>query len=314
MKNRYFTLFFGLLLLVSSSVEAGFIYLGDSGARKIQRANLDGSGLSDLVTGVSTSSYGLAADMGRLFWSGGSGFIIQSANLDGTSVNTVATDSASGDIEILGATIYEADDLFGQIRLFDKNGSGSSFSSVIGGSVLGNISGMTTDGTDLFIFSSGQIIAVDLPSGLGTVIADLGVLGSDLELHDGFFYFGSAGSDSALGGSLWRIALDGTGLTELITSPTNRSVHAISIANNRLYWTELESGTGTKGAVLSANLDGSGKTTLISGLDSPRSLFVTAGTVTSVAEPASAALVLGSLFLGFAWGPGLRRSHRGHQT
>ena len=42
----------------------GKLYWTDYGAEKIQRANLDGSRIEDLVTGLSIPSFGLALDVG----------------------------------------------------------------------------------------------------------------------------------------------------------------------------------------------------------------------------------------------------------
>ena len=61
---------------------------------KVQRANLDGSGVEDLVTGV--QSVGIALDVGRgkVYWTRSSG-LIQRANLDGSGVEDLVTGVSS---------------------------------------------------------------------------------------------------------------------------------------------------------------------------------------------------------------------------
>jgi hypothetical protein len=69
-------------------VDAGKMYWTDIGTGKIQRANLDGSGVEDLVTTGVKLPVRIALDLarGKVYWTEGSpaDFMISRANLDGT--------------------------------------------------------------------------------------------------------------------------------------------------------------------------------------------------------------------------------------
>ena len=75
------------------------IYWRDSGTGKIQRANLDGSNIEDLVTIEGSSVYGphgLALDVnrGKIYWTTNATYYrdkIQRANLDGSNIETIFT-------------------------------------------------------------------------------------------------------------------------------------------------------------------------------------------------------------------------------
>jgi sugar lactone lactonase YvrE len=73
----------------------GKIYWTDRGTRKIQRANLDGTDIEDLVSASEKSYlYGIAVDPIRrkVYWVDGEwSFRIQRAELDGTNVEDVIT-------------------------------------------------------------------------------------------------------------------------------------------------------------------------------------------------------------------------------
>ena len=68
------------------------MYWTDARARKIQRANLDGSNVEDLVTGLGEPR-GIALDsaLGKMYWTDNFTDRIQSANLDGSNVQDVVT-------------------------------------------------------------------------------------------------------------------------------------------------------------------------------------------------------------------------------
>ena len=63
------------------------MYWTDYGTDKIQRANLDGSNVQDLVTGLNTP-YGIVLDVagGKMYWTDVNADKIQRANLDGSNV------------------------------------------------------------------------------------------------------------------------------------------------------------------------------------------------------------------------------------
>ncbi len=81
---------------IALDVEGGKMYwthVPPSDTRKIQRANLDGSGVEDLVTGLS-APWGIALDAagGKMYWA--DIFRIQRANLDGSNVEDLVVSTA----------------------------------------------------------------------------------------------------------------------------------------------------------------------------------------------------------------------------
>jgi len=79
-----------VLILATSAMgnAQGKMYWTDTGTDKIQRANLDGSGVEDLVTSGLSAPYGIALDAagGKMYWTDGATNKIQRANLEGKSV------------------------------------------------------------------------------------------------------------------------------------------------------------------------------------------------------------------------------------
>ena len=71
----------------------GKVYWTDTGTDKIQRANLDGSGVEDLVTTGLGSPIGLALNLGvgKMYWTDVRTEKIQRANLDGSGVEDLVT-------------------------------------------------------------------------------------------------------------------------------------------------------------------------------------------------------------------------------
>ena len=69
------------------------MYWTDSGTEKIQRANLDGSNVEDLITTGLEEPFGIALDVGRgkMYWTDSGPAKIQRANLDGSNVEDLIT-------------------------------------------------------------------------------------------------------------------------------------------------------------------------------------------------------------------------------
>ena len=72
------------------------IYWTDQGTRRIRRAELDGTEVEDLVTGLG-NPVGLAMDVGegKIYWTDASEDKIQRANLDGSEVEDLVTEGLS---------------------------------------------------------------------------------------------------------------------------------------------------------------------------------------------------------------------------
>jgi DNA-binding beta-propeller fold protein YncE len=84
------------------------MYWADKGTDKIQRANLDGSGVEDIITGL-TYPAGIALDIpgGKIYWTDFYNDKIQRANLDGSNVEDLITTGLSGPYAITLGPIPE---------------------------------------------------------------------------------------------------------------------------------------------------------------------------------------------------------------
>jgi hypothetical protein len=83
----------------------GKMYWTDLGIDKIQRVNLDGTGLEDLVTSGLLAPRGIALDVGggKMYWTDAGSSMIQRANLDGRSVEDLLITYSSGPMGAAGS-------------------------------------------------------------------------------------------------------------------------------------------------------------------------------------------------------------------
>ena len=111
------------------------VYWTASRLNKIQRADLDGSNIQDVVEDVETP-YGIALDVAanKMYWTARGTSVIQCANLDGSNIQDVVTDvnkPGSIAVDVEGRKIYWTEYKFvgildrgvGKIRRADLNGS-----------------------------------------------------------------------------------------------------------------------------------------------------------------------------------------------
>ena len=81
-----------LVLPIGAHAQTG-IFWTDEDSGKIQRANLDGSNVQDLITGSLSSPQQIALDVagGKMYWVDEDTSKVQRANLDGTNVEDLVT-------------------------------------------------------------------------------------------------------------------------------------------------------------------------------------------------------------------------------
>ena len=248
------------------------MYWADNFASKIQRANLDGTGVEDFITGLDRPT-NLALDLGggKIYWgTEGGRDRIQRANLDGTGIEDLVTaEGALGGLALdLGAGKIYWTDYYpaGKIQRANLDGTGvEDFITGLdrptdlvldlgGGKIYWTISWPTADQRP------GKIQRANLD---GTGIEDLvteGVSDPNLALDMGAdkMYW----ADWRIG-KIQRANLDGTGIEDLITGlrPSNL---ALDVGAGKLYWT-----APLPGKIQRANLDGTGIEDLITGLNNP---------------------------------------------
>lgn len=234
------------------------VYWADRGSQKIQRSNVDGSGVVDILdSGDGLSSpFGLEVDFGgqKLYWTDIGNDTIRRSNLDGSNVENVIT-SGLGRVEnialdLVNNKIYWADQGTNKrIRRADLNG--------------------TDSGVETLITSG-----LNAPEGI------------EIDPVSGKIYWTDRGNNTVK-----RANLDGSGIEVLFNSSDGVSGAGGIVLDDTtqiLYWTDF--GTGK---IFQGNADGSGSVVeLASGLINPRGIALFDTNV--VPEPST--FVLGSLF------------------
>lgn len=241
-------------LRVALDFPRGKIYWSDAPGHKIERANLDGTGVEDVIvtTGIDYPS-GLAVDSasGKLYWSQRQSCLffppcaIKRANLDGTGEETIAATYAA-DIEI--------DPVHGKLYFIGPNSFGIARTNLDG-----------SGGVEQLVSN------VDASDGLA------------LDLNGGKLYWVQRHSPPRL----LRANLDGTNVEVLpvtVSSPQDIEVDAPA---RKIYWTDNSS-------IGQANLDGSAAGTAVPTVDQPTGLElgpagVVLGGVAELAPPADGA-------------------------
>jgi hypothetical protein len=105
------------------------LYWTDSFTGKIQRANLDGTGVEDLVTGL-FDPFGIALDVaaGKMYWTDSGTDKIQRANLDGTGVEDLVTTGLSVPrgiaLDLAASKMYWTDFFTAKIQRANLDGTG----------------------------------------------------------------------------------------------------------------------------------------------------------------------------------------------
>ena len=225
---------------------AGKIYWTDWGTDKIQRANLDGSGVEDLVTSGLSAPAELELDLGagKMYWTDAETAKIQRANLDGSGVEDLVTSGLMGLIEPdglaldLGAgKIYWTDSGTNKIQRANLDGSG--------------VEDLVTSGLNE------QLLTISEPAGLA------------LDLGAGKMYWTDWGT-----AKIHWANLDGSGVEDLVTSGLSAPAGlALDLGAGKIYWTDWNTAK-----IHWANLDGSGVEDLVtSGLSFPYGLALDLG-------------------------------------
>ncbi len=177
------------------------IYWTDSGTDKIQRTNLDGTSVEDLIPPGLIDPVRIALDVvgGKMYWTDRDTNKIQRANLDGTRVEDLVTarfglgDPAGIALDVVGGKMYWTD-------------SGTA-----------KIQRANLDGTRV----------EDLVAGLGDPY------GIALDVVAGKMYWTDSGVDK-----IRRANLDGTSIENLVAGLRDPSGIALDVVGGKMYWTD----------------------------------------------------------------------------
>ena len=252
-----------------------WLYWTDAGSDRIQRAELDGSDLRTLVTGlVKPRDLALDRDGGRMYWTDSGSDKIQRAHLDGSHVEDLVTEGLKEPFGLAldpgGGKMYWSD--YGSDRIQRSHLDGSQVEDLVAtglqepyGLDLGEGRIYWTD------WGSDKIQRAELDgSEIEDVVTGLqSPLGLVLDAAAGQLYWTDNGSDK-----IQRSNLDGSQVEDLVTEGLQlpRGL-ALDAAAGRLYW--IDNGSGK---IQRARLDGSDVEDLVtSGLKESHGLALGAG-------------------------------------
>ena len=208
------------------------LYWTDFGSDRIQRADLDGANVENLVTRGLDAPAGLALDVsaGKMYWADSRTRKIQRADLDGANVENLITSGLNTPVwmalDASGGKMYWTDWGTDRIQRADLDGS--------------NVENLVVAG------------GLNSPAGLA------------LDLSGGKLYWTDSSADK-----IQRANLDGSNVEDLVTRVSgdlgSPSGLALDVAGGRMYWTDRETGE-----IRRADLDGSNIEDVITrGLDKP---------------------------------------------
>ena len=245
---------------------SGKIYWADGSGQKIKRANIDGSQVQDIVTGLGgIDGFALDASRGKMYWTERSANKIRRANTDGSQAQDVVTgldEPIEVALDVSGGKIYWVDYNAGKIQR--ANLDGSQKQDLVSASVPHGIA-LDVSGDKLYwVENNGSVHRSNLDgSQKQALITGLGqhVHGIALDVSGGKLYW------AEYSGKIRRSNLDGSRVQDVVTGLSEP--RGIALSGGKMYWTE--SGSGKIGR---SNLDGSQKQILVTGSGRPRGIAV----------------------------------------
>ena len=275
------------------------IYWTDYGTDTIQRVNLDGSNVQDLITSGLASPNGVALDVagGKMYWTDYGTDKIQRANLDGSNVQDLITSGLDRPsyiaLDVAGGKMYWTD--YGTDKIQRANLDGSNVQDLVTQG-LGDPVGIALD------VSGGKMYWPDVGTDKiqcanldGSNVQDLITSGLEapwgiaLDVVGGKMYWTDWVTEK-----IQCANLDGSNVQDLITRVLDSPGDiALDVAGGKMYWTHTDWNPDTQeftnGKIQRANLDGSNVEDLITGLNVPDGIALG---IPSQAIPSSPDLVV----------------------
>ncbi len=227
---------------------------GESETGTIRRANLDGSNVETLLTGIG-NPVGIAVlvDWGAMYWAEGDTGTIRRANLDGSNVETLATDVGG-----LGGFVL---DPFYGVMYWTAWDTRTIRGAYIGGS---NVEIIVTEveqplGIAVAPFAgtlywterdSNTIQRLDRSGQRAVVLGVEGPEGIAVDAAGGQLYWADKWT-----GAIRRANLDGTEVEALVSGVETPEDLALDLVGGHLYWTEWGPGTIRRADLDGANIE-----------------------------------------------------------
>ena len=234
---------------------ASKIYWIDADSRKIQRANLDGSNVEDLVSGLKFP-LGIALDVagGKMYWTDRGTEKIHRSNLDGSTIedliNSGLKEPRRVALDLTGGMMYWADATTDKIQRATLNGA--NIEDLVTGLVEPRGLALNVEEGKMYWTdrSANKIQRADLD---GSDVEDLVTglrepVGLALDLVGGKIYWADSTTDR-----IQRADLDGSNVEDILTIGLGEPRGlALDIAGGKIYW--ADNGTDR---IQCVNLDGS---------------------------------------------------------
>ena len=247
---------------------AVYMYWANNGANKIQRANLDGTNVQDIITVGLEGPEGIAVDVvgGKMYWTDHDTNRIQRANLDGSNIEDLVTGlelPLGIALDVAGGKMYwtEYSRFIQRANLDGTNvevliATGLSGAEEIALDVAGGKMYWTDDVADRIQRANldGTNVEVLVTTGLRSPE------GIALDVAGGKMYWADHGARK-----IQRANLDGTNVEDIVTTLLGANGLALDVAAGKVYWTDSSSGR-----IQRANLNGTNIETLVTGLGPPQ--------------------------------------------
>ena len=257
MKRRMFFCFLMVSFLAlafgglrsSAQGSSRHIYWADHRAGKIQRANLDGTNLQDIITRFDHPKAIILDMTGRkMYWSDheGGGYKIRRSNLNGTDIeNLIISDSLTTvdaiALDTAGGKMYWATWNYVDVNYEYENKIQRS-----------NLDGSNVEDLVTRLVSQPREPSYQGPRGIA------------LDLSQRKIYWANCGA-----GKIQRSNLDGSNVEDLVTELPCPVGIALDFSSRKIYWTDWEAGK-----IQRANFNGSNLETLVIGLLRPPGITV----------------------------------------
>ena len=269
------TLFILLISGTMSDAQVHYMYWTDLATGKIQRANLNGSNVEDIVTQNTPINITLDMYSGKMYWTDRVAGAIRRANLDGTNIETLFIGGEHKEgiaLDISGGKMYwsEWNRGIGEQKIRRANLDGSNVEDLITGFFPGTNNHIGPRGITLDL-SQGKVYWTDTGAGAirranldGSNTEDV-ITGLDaphqisLDFNSDKIYWGDWDA-----GKIQRANFDGSHIEDLVVGLSAPAGIALDSLNSKMYWVERRTGK-----IQRANLNGSNVEDLVTGLTHP---------------------------------------------
>ncbi|CAE8603807.1 unnamed protein product [Polarella glacialis] len=247
--------------------EARKVYWIDAGTSKIQRANLDGSQVEDVVASgpeSRLSSLGVDLAAGKVYWSDLGDKKIRRAGLDGSNPEEVVAASPSGtSLALADGRIFWADLSLKQVLSAKQDGSSEGPEAVVSDLTSPNAVAVDAVGGKVYWgdFGTRKLHRANADGSKSEVVVPYGKNSSGIVVDSlrGKVLWSNFGTNA-----IYRCSLDGHDMEQVVSGLDNPGAIALDAKAGRIYWVDRGSGK-----IQRAAMDGSQVEDVVCGLDRP---------------------------------------------